>query len=157
MNGRTATLRLARLLIRRACRGLPASARQELYLEWTAELPAILDDPRIRSGTRRAARTLRFAAGQRRTARRLARAAGVSRRRIVTLRVAGFASLITGLHIADHAVTGDGSPAVAVTVMSFTGAVALVACFALMTGMIKATGAGRHWLRRSGHRAPGGK
>jgi peptidoglycan/LPS O-acetylase OafA/YrhL len=165
VTGRTATLRLARFLIRRACRGLPASARQERYLEWTAELPAILDDSQIRSGARRAVRTLRFAAGQRRAAHRLARAAGISRRRIVTVRVAaagvvaGFASLIAGLHIADHAVTDDSGPAVAGTVMAFTGAVALVACFALMTGMVVATGAGRlwHWLRQSGHRAPGGK
>ena len=73
MTGRPATLRLARFLIRRARRPLPGSARQGRYQEWAAELPAILDDPQIRSGTRRAVRTLRFAAGQRRAAHRLAR------------------------------------------------------------------------------------
>jgi hypothetical protein len=163
VTGRPATLRLARFLIRRACRPLPGRARQERYQEWTAELPAILDDPQIRSGTRRAVRTLRFAAGQRRAAHRLARAAGISRRRGRTLRVAvagvaaGLASLIAGLHIADHAVTDDSGPAVTGTVMAFAGAVALVSCLALITGMMVATGAGRvwHWFRRPGHRAPG--
>ena len=67
--------------------------------------------------------------GQRRAANRLARAAGISRRRIVTLRVAaaglalGAASLIGGLHLADHAVTDDSGPAVTGTVMAFAGAV----------------------------------
>lgn len=160
MTGRPATLRLARFLIRRARRPLPGSARQGRYQEWAAELPAILDDPQIRSGTRRAVRTLRFAAGQRRAAHRLARAPGISRRRGVTVAVAvagvavGLASLIAGLHIADHAVADDSGPAVTGTVMAFAGAVALISCLALITGMMVATGAGRIWHWPAA-RAPG--
>jgi hypothetical protein len=165
VTGRPATLRLARFLIRRACRRLPGGLRQERYREWTAELPAILDDPQIRSRIRRAVRTVRFAAGQRRAAKRLARAAGSSRRRIVTLRVSvaglavGLAALIAGLRIADHAVTDDSGPAVTGTVMAVTGAAALISCLAVITGMMVATGASRlwRWFRRPGHRAPGGR
>jgi hypothetical protein len=62
--------RLAGWLIRRACRDLPAAARAERGREWTAELPAILDDPDVRSGWLRSARALRFALGTIRTARR---------------------------------------------------------------------------------------
>jgi hypothetical protein len=56
-------------LIRRACRHLPAGARDERYREWTAELPAILADPDVRPALRQA-RALRFAVGAIRTAHR---------------------------------------------------------------------------------------
>jgi hypothetical protein len=59
--------RLAESLIRLSCRPLPEDTRDERYREWTAELPAILHDPSIRSQTRRDLRALRFAAGHART------------------------------------------------------------------------------------------
>lgn len=62
--------RVAEWLIGRACRHLPAAARQERGREWTAELPAILADPDVRPGLLRSARALRFAVGTIRTARR---------------------------------------------------------------------------------------
>jgi hypothetical protein len=68
--------RLAAYLIRRACRRLPQDIRGELIREWTAELPAILDDPDIRLAPLRTARALRFAAGTRASARLLLRAGG---------------------------------------------------------------------------------
>jgi hypothetical protein len=55
--------RLAEYLIRLSCRRFPEDIRDERYREWTAELPAILDDPDIRFGFRRDVRALRFAAG----------------------------------------------------------------------------------------------
>ncbi len=62
--------RLAGWLIGRACRHLPAAAREERGREWTAELPAILADPDVRPVLLRSARALRFAVGTIRTARR---------------------------------------------------------------------------------------
>ncbi|KJE25416.1 hypothetical protein FF36_00029 [Frankia torreyi] len=59
-------LGLAERMIRLACRRLPEDARDERYREWTAELPAILHDPDIRSASRRALRVLLFAADQHR-------------------------------------------------------------------------------------------
>lgn len=61
---------LAGYLIRRACRRLPAGIRDERCREWTAELPAILDDPGVRSRTRRSLRALSFAADHARGTRR---------------------------------------------------------------------------------------
>lgn len=62
---------VAEHIIRRACRRLPAATRDEHYREWTAELPAILDDRDIRSVPRRSARALHYALGVARSARRL--------------------------------------------------------------------------------------
>jgi hypothetical protein len=70
MNTRPATQRAARWLIGRACRHLPAGTRHERSREWTAELPAILDDPDVHPAVLRSARALRFAVGTVRTARR---------------------------------------------------------------------------------------
>jgi hypothetical protein len=70
-------LRIGEYLIARACRHLPAGARDERYREWAAELPAILDDPEVRPAARRAARMLRYAAG---TIRGTALAPGSARR-----------------------------------------------------------------------------
>ncbi len=67
--------RIAEWLIRVACRRLPADARAERYREWTAELPAILDDENIRSSFRRGLRALAFCAGISKTTRRLSRSA----------------------------------------------------------------------------------
>jgi hypothetical protein len=61
---------LAGWLIGRACRHLPAAAREERGREWTAELPAILADPDVHPALLRSARAVRFAAGTIRTARR---------------------------------------------------------------------------------------
>jgi DivIVA domain-containing protein len=63
MRGERRLLRIGEYLIARACRRLPAEARDERYREWVAELPAILQDPDIRPAARRAARMLRYASG----------------------------------------------------------------------------------------------
>jgi hypothetical protein len=68
--------RIAEHLVRRACRHLPDDTRDERYREWTAELPAILHDPDIRSGLLRSARALSYAAGTSRSTRHPHRAAG---------------------------------------------------------------------------------
>jgi Phospholipase_D-nuclease N-terminal len=67
--------RLAEWLIRAVCRRLPADERAERCREWTAELPAILDDQSIRPAFRRALRALSFCAGISRTASQLRRSA----------------------------------------------------------------------------------
>jgi hypothetical protein len=67
--------RLAEWLIRTACRRLPADVRAEQCREWTAELPAILDDQSIRPPFLRTLRVLTFCLGISRTARRLSRSA----------------------------------------------------------------------------------
>jgi hypothetical protein len=69
------TQRLAEWLIRAACRHLPPDERAERCREWTAELPAILDDESIQPAFRRALRALSFCAGISRTTRRLSRSA----------------------------------------------------------------------------------
>ena len=69
--------RAARHLIRRASRRLPGDTGEERYREWTAELPAILHYPGIRSSFRRSARALRYAVGVYRSTRHLPRAAGI--------------------------------------------------------------------------------
>ena len=63
MRGERRLLRIGEYLIARACRHLPAGARDERYQEWVAELPAILRDPGVRPAARRAARMLRYASG----------------------------------------------------------------------------------------------
>jgi DivIVA domain-containing protein len=63
MRGEPRLLRIGEYLIARACRHLPAEARDERYREWVAELPAILGDPGVRLTARRAARMLGYAAG----------------------------------------------------------------------------------------------
>ena len=77
MKGERPLLRIGEYLIARACRHLPAGARDERYREWVAELPAILDDPDVRPAARRAARMLRYASG---TIRGTALAPGSGRR-----------------------------------------------------------------------------
>jgi hypothetical protein len=69
MASRPVSQRAAEYLIRRACRRLPAGARDERYREWAAELPAILADPDLRPAVRQT-RAVRFAVGTIRTARR---------------------------------------------------------------------------------------
>jgi len=63
MRGEGRLLRVGEYLIGRACRPLPAEARDERYREWVAELPVILADPDVRPAARRAARMLRYASG----------------------------------------------------------------------------------------------
>ncbi len=72
MTARPWVQRLAEYLITRACRRLPGDLAEDRYREWAAELPAILDDPEIRSGLRRAVRALSYAAGISRSTRRAA-------------------------------------------------------------------------------------
>jgi hypothetical protein len=81
--------RMAERVIGRACRRLAGDIGDERYREWTAELPAIVSDPHIRSGLLRSARALRYAAGSYRSARYLRRAAGLSRRDVRQARHAG--------------------------------------------------------------------
>jgi len=93
MRGERRLLRIGEYLIARACRHLPAGARDERYREWTAELPAILRDPAVRPA-RRAARMLRYASG---TIRGTALTPGSARR--VTAHMSGAAApwIIAGL------------------------------------------------------------
>ena len=94
MRGERRLLRIGEYLIARACRHLPAEARDERYREWVAELPAILQDPGVRPPARRAARMLRYASG---TIRGTALTPGSARR--VTAHIAGTAAqfIIAGL------------------------------------------------------------
>ena len=73
--------RIAEWLIRTACRRLPADVRAEQCREWTAELPAILDDQSIRPSFLRTLRALTFCLGISRTTRRLSRSARAGARR----------------------------------------------------------------------------
>lgn len=73
--------RIAEWLIRTACRRLPADVRAEQGREWTAELPAILDDQSIRPSFLRTLRALTFCIGISRTTRQLSRPARAGSRR----------------------------------------------------------------------------
>lgn len=81
MSGTRPVQRVAERLILAACRRLPADVRAERCREWTAELPAILEDESIRPPVLRALRALAFCAGISRTTRRLTRLARVGSRR----------------------------------------------------------------------------
>ena len=96
MRGERRLLRIGEYLIARACRHLPAGARDERYREWVAELPAILQDPDVRPAARRAARMLRYASG---TIRGTALTPGSARR--VTAHMARVVAppIITGLAV----------------------------------------------------------
>jgi hypothetical protein len=72
--------RIAERLIRASGRRLPADERAEHYREWSAELPAILDDTGVRLPLLRAVRALRYAAGAFKTTRYLRRAGGAAPR-----------------------------------------------------------------------------
>jgi hypothetical protein len=72
--------RIAEVLIRASCRRLPEDERAERCREWSAELPAILDDTSIRPPILRAVRALRYSAGISRTTRQLRRTSGRSLR-----------------------------------------------------------------------------
>jgi hypothetical protein len=80
VSGTQPTLRIAERLISASCRQLPEDERAERCREWSAELPAILDDTNIRLPILRAAQALRYSAGISRTTRRLSKASGVSAR-----------------------------------------------------------------------------
>jgi hypothetical protein len=75
------TQRIAEWLIRTACRRLPADVRAEQCREWTAELPAILDDRSIRPPLLRTLRALTFSIGISTTTRQLSRPARAGSRR----------------------------------------------------------------------------
>ena len=81
MSGTRPVQRVAERLIRSACRQLPGDARAERFREWTAELPAILDDESIRPSWLRGMRALAFCAGISRATRRLQPAALAGSRR----------------------------------------------------------------------------
>ena len=80
--------RIGEWLIRTACRRLPADMRAERCREWTAELPAILDDQSIRPSFLRTLRALTFCIGISRTTWRLGRSARAGARPKRTLAVA---------------------------------------------------------------------
>ncbi|MEV0311263.1 hypothetical protein [Nonomuraea fuscirosea] len=65
-------LRFGKRLIRNACLKLPIDIAVGYYEEWTAELPAILDDRDVRHPSVRIFRALAFAADQHRSVRKLA-------------------------------------------------------------------------------------
>ena len=67
--------------IRAVCRRLPAEVRAERCREWTAELPAILDDQSIRPSFLRTLRALTFCLGVSRIARQLSRPSRAGSRR----------------------------------------------------------------------------
>jgi Phospholipase_D-nuclease N-terminal len=73
--------RIAEWLIHAVCRRLPADVRAERCREWTAELPAILDDQSMRPSFLRTLRVLSFCVGISRTTRRLSRSARAGSRR----------------------------------------------------------------------------
>jgi len=75
VSGTRPVQRIAERLIRSACSRLPADVRAERFREWTAELPAILDDESIRPSWLRGLRALAFCAGVSRAARRLSQPA----------------------------------------------------------------------------------
>jgi hypothetical protein len=68
------------MLIRASCRRLPEDERAERCREWSAELPAILDDASVRVPILRAARALRYSAGISKTTGHLRRTSGRSPR-----------------------------------------------------------------------------
>lgn len=76
MSGTQPAQRIAERLIRASCRRLPEDERAERCREWSAELPAILDDTSIRLPILRAAQALRYSGGISRTTRHLRRASG---------------------------------------------------------------------------------
>ncbi|MGO8957848.1 MAG: hypothetical protein ACLQFR_10820 [Streptosporangiaceae bacterium] len=63
--------RIAAHIIGRAGRRLNEDVRDERHREWMAELPAIRDDPDVRSDFVRSLRTLSYASGLLRSARRM--------------------------------------------------------------------------------------
>jgi Phospholipase_D-nuclease N-terminal len=75
------TQRIAGWLIQAICRRLPADVRAERCREWTAELPAILDDQSIRPSFLRTLRAFSFCAGISWTTRQLSRSARAASRR----------------------------------------------------------------------------
>jgi hypothetical protein len=106
--------RVARFLIRRACSRLPGRTRGDRYREWTAELHAIVRDPRVPSRARRYARGLLYAADQNRGARHLGRRPGLAlrARELWQMRTPSGHRLVSALFmltwlIGDWAFTGD--------------------------------------------------
>jgi hypothetical protein len=81
VSGTRLVQRAAERLIGAACRRLPADVRVERCREWTAELPAILDDESIRPSWLRGLRALAFCVGIARTTRQLSRSARAGSRR----------------------------------------------------------------------------
>jgi hypothetical protein len=73
--------RIAGWLIQAICRRLPADVRAERCREWTAELPAILDDQSIRPSFLRTLRAFSFCVGIVWTTRQLSRTARAASRR----------------------------------------------------------------------------
>ncbi len=98
--------RIAEWLIRVVCRRLPADVRAERCREWTAELPAILDDQSIRPSLLRTLRVLSFCVGISRTTRRLSRSARAGSRRARSSQWRTGAPPTQSPHVAVRAVLG---------------------------------------------------
>jgi len=73
VNGSRPVQHIAERLIRASCRRLPEDERAERCREWSAELPAILDDAGIQLPILRSVQALRYSAGISRTTRHLRR------------------------------------------------------------------------------------
>jgi Phospholipase_D-nuclease N-terminal len=73
VSGTLLAQRLAEMLIRASCRRLPEDERDDRCSEWSAELPAILDDTSVRLPILRTVRALRYSAGISRTTQHLRR------------------------------------------------------------------------------------
>ena len=98
--------RAAEWLIHVVCRRLPADVRAERCREWTAELPAILDDQSIRPSFLRTLRALSFCVGISRTTRQLSRSARAGARRSRSSRWRTGAPATGSPHVAVRAVLG---------------------------------------------------
>jgi|GEM_PF-6431079 hypothetical protein len=129
---------LADWLIQRACRRLRSRDRDERYAEWSAEIPAILDDPDVRPALRRAWRALSFAADQRRTtvALRTSREHTVAERFWAVANIVATAgAIVGGMGFAVAAAVGNVSIAVG-TIVATVGVVAAIVGLALVVARV---------------------
>jgi hypothetical protein len=115
--------RAAELVLRRACRRLPEEQAEERFAEWSAELPAICNDPDL-SGLRAAWRAVAFALGQIRTVEELA-----ARQPADLLDAARTLPLVGALALL--AVTSDSDGMVGSIGTAAAGFLAVIGCIAL--------------------------
>jgi hypothetical protein len=121
-------LRAGEYLVRRSCRYLPSSIRDERYREWTAELPAILHDPDAKPAWRRAVRMLGYAAdtirGTALASRRAQRRRAARRTALIGLRI--IPELAAAAYILWVSLTASGNRfTYLLTVLLFYGAARL--------------------------------
>jgi hypothetical protein len=137
-------LRVGEYLVGRSCRRLPGPIRDERYREWTAELPAILNDPGTKPAVRRAVRMLCYAAG---TIRAAALASGRARlrpavRRTLMIGLRITPTLAAAAYIAWATMTASGNRiSFLLTVLAIFGA-----------GKLALIGVRRLWAHRAGRK-----